>query len=90
MMTAEQILARRDALAAQLQAAVMQYDQLKQTLKQLDRQLCAMQGGLQELDALLTEDAAPREMEERISSYATGLNPIHEASLSCQAPELER
>lgn len=51
------IQARRDALAHQLDQARAQYDQLEQALRQLDRQLCAMAGGVQELDALLTEDA---------------------------------
>lgn len=54
----ERIQARRNALAAQLEQAKAQYDQLETTLKLLDRQLCAMQGGLQELDALLAEDDA--------------------------------
>jgi len=47
------IQARRDALAAQLAQAQQQYAQLEATLATLDRQLCAMAGGLQELDALL-------------------------------------
>lgn len=47
------IQARRDALAAQLAQAQQQYDQLEATLATLDRQLCAMAGGLRELDALL-------------------------------------
>jgi len=52
--------ARRDALQAQLDQARQQYDQLEQTLRTLDRQLCAMAGGLQELDALLAQaDAGP-------------------------------
>jgi hypothetical protein len=51
------IQARRAALAAQLDQARAQYDALEATLKALDRQLCAMAGGLQELDALL---ALPR------------------------------
>ena len=50
----ERIQARRDELAAQLAEAQQQYAQLEQMLKELDRQLCAMAGGLQELDALLT------------------------------------
>lgn len=48
-----QIQARRDALAAQLAEAQQQYAQLEATLTQLDRSMCAMHGGLQELDALL-------------------------------------
>lgn len=47
------IHARRAELAAQIDQARQQYDQLEQALRQLDRQLCAMAGGLQELDALL-------------------------------------
>lgn len=49
---------RRDALQAQLDQARAQYDQLEVTLHTLDRQLCGMAGGLQELDRLLTEDDA--------------------------------
>lgn len=51
----DRITARRDALAAQLEAAQQQYDALERTLHTLDRQLCAMAGGVQELDALLQE-----------------------------------
>lgn len=50
------IRARRDILADQLKQAQQQYDQLEATLHTLDRQLCAMAGGLQELNALLSED----------------------------------
>jgi len=50
------IQARRNELAAQLAAGRAQYDQLEQALKELDRQLCAMAGGVQELDALLSAD----------------------------------
>lgn len=49
------ITARRAALAQQLAQAQQQYDQLDATLRTLDRQLCAMAGGLQELDALLVD-----------------------------------
>lgn len=49
----DHIQARRAALAAQLETAQQQYDQLESTLRALDRQICAMHGGLQELDALL-------------------------------------
>lgn len=55
----DRIQARRDALAQQLAQAQAQYDQLESTLKRLDRQLCAMQGGLQELDALIAAAEAP-------------------------------
>lgn len=54
-MMIEQIRARRAALAAQLAEAQQQYAQLETMLHTLDRQLCAMHGGLQELDALLAE-----------------------------------
>lgn len=54
------IQARRDALSAQLDQATQQYDQLEAALKTLDRQLCAMAGGVQELDALLVQaDSEP-------------------------------
>jgi Tfp pilus assembly protein PilO len=58
---------RRDALAAQLEQGRQQYDQLEATLKELDRQLCAMSGGVQELDALLAVDgdAAEQHGSER-------------------------
>jgi phage shock protein A len=52
----DRITARRDALASQLSQARQQYDQLEQTLKLLDRNICAMAGGLQELDALLEQE----------------------------------
>jgi Tfp pilus assembly protein PilO len=53
MIAEGQIQSRRDILAAQLEQGRQQYDQLEATLKELDRQLCAMAGGLSELDALL-------------------------------------
>lgn len=52
------IRARRDILAVQMAQAQQQYNQLEATLKQLDRQLCAIAGGVQELDALLTDGEA--------------------------------
>jgi len=58
------IRARRDALATQLEQAQQQYNELEAMLRTLDRQLCAMHGGLQELDALLAaaeDDAAAGE-----------------------------
>jgi small-conductance mechanosensitive channel len=55
-MMIDRIQARRDALAAQMAEARQQYDQLEQTLKLLDRNICAMAGGLQELDALLEQE----------------------------------
>jgi phage shock protein A len=51
----ERVRARRAALVAQMAEAQQQYAQLEQTLQQLGRNLDAMQGGLQELDALLAE-----------------------------------
>lgn len=56
---------RRAALAAQLAQAQQQYVELERTLHTLDRQMCAMQGGLQELDGLLgapVESGARREV----------------------------
>jgi chromosome segregation ATPase len=53
------IQARRDELQAQLDQARQQYDQLEATLHALDRQLCAMAGGLQELQALLASEEEP-------------------------------
>jgi chaperonin cofactor prefoldin len=55
----EHIRERRDTLAAQLAQGKEQFTQLEQTLHALDRQLCAMQGGLRELDALLEEADPP-------------------------------
>jgi hypothetical protein len=63
----DRIKSRRAALAAQLAVSQRQYDELEQTLHALDRQLCAMAGGLKELDALLSETAP--------------LNGAHEAAL---------
>lgn len=60
----DRITARRDALAAQLAQAKQQYAELEATLLQLDRQLCAMQGGIQELDALL-EDVQHRQEDQQ-------------------------
>jgi regulator of protease activity HflC (stomatin/prohibitin superfamily) len=58
-MMIDRIQARRAALAAQKAEAQQQYEQLEQTLKLLDRNICAMAGGLQELDALLEEATTP-------------------------------
>lgn len=58
MISHSTIQARRDALQSQLESARLQYDQLEAALHALDRQLCAMAGGLQELDRLLAGDAA--------------------------------
>jgi chromosome condensin MukBEF ATPase and DNA-binding subunit MukB len=55
MISTEQVQARRDALAAQMEQGQQEYTQLEQMLAQLDRSICAMAGGLQELDALLAE-----------------------------------
>jgi transposase len=55
------IQARRDALAAQMESAKQQYAELEQALNLLQRNIDAMHGGLQELDALLKDD------EERTS-----------------------
>lgn len=49
------IRARRDALAAQLAEGQQQYQQLENALAMLQRNLDAMHGGLQELEALLQE-----------------------------------
>lgn len=58
--TIVRIRARRDALDAQSQAARLQYADLEEAIRQqqrdlalLQRNLDAMHGGLQELDALL-------------------------------------
>lgn len=58
----EIIQARRDSLAAQIEEATDQFNQLESMAKELDRQLCAMIGGLQELDNLLAT-----EQEEEVS-----------------------
>lgn len=50
------IRARRDALAAQIEEGKQQYAQLEHALAMLQRNLDAMHGGLQELDALLQND----------------------------------
>lgn len=55
MISRSAIDVRRARLAAQLAEAQQQYAQLETILHTLDRQLCAMHGGLQELDALLAE-----------------------------------
>lgn len=48
-----QIQARRNALAADLEAVRAEHDRLEGVLLSLRRQLDAMHGGLLELDALL-------------------------------------
>ncbi len=52
----EQIQSRRDELADQMAQAQAQYTEIEAVLKELDRQMCAMAGGLQELDTLLSAD----------------------------------
>jgi DNA repair exonuclease SbcCD ATPase subunit len=54
----ERIMARREELMRKLLQAQQQYSELEGTLHTLDRQLCAMHGGIQELDALLADGAA--------------------------------
>lgn len=59
---ADQIRARRDALAAQFEQAQAEYQQVEDLLANLQRSIDAMHGGLQELDGLLAaieEGAAP-------------------------------
>lgn len=51
----DHIQARRDELATHIAQARQQYAELEESLRLLDRQLCAMAGGIQELDALLKE-----------------------------------
>lgn len=58
------IRARRATLAAQKVQAEQQYAELERTLLLLQRNIDAMHGGLQELDALLAElgEAAAEEL----------------------------
>ena len=82
----DRIRERRAALAAQVSQAQQQYTELEQMLHMLDRQICAMQGGLQELDDLLAD---PVEFVPFMSPYVTGLDPAHEAALletPCDSP----
>lgn len=66
------VQSRRAALQAQLDQARARYDQLEAAfaadLKERDRQLCAMAGGVQELDALLSE--GPPAPDERATEDA--------------------
>lgn len=57
------ITTRRAALKAQFDQAQAQYDALEEQLRTLDRQLCMMAGGVQELDALLAIDVTAPEEE---------------------------
>jgi len=57
---------RRDALAAQVAQAQQQYAELEVMIATLDRQICAMQGGVQELDALL---ALPEENDRAAHAW---------------------
>lgn len=70
------IQARRAALVEQIAEARQQYDQLEQTLQALDRQMCAMHGGLQELDALLHD-----EMPATIASNGAAVQQHHKETL---------
>jgi hypothetical protein len=54
-------IVRRDELAAQLAEGHQQYAQFEAALKELDRQLYALLGGIQELDALLAREEPPTE-----------------------------
>jgi hypothetical protein len=74
---------RRAALAAQLAQAQQQYIELERTLHALDRQLCAMQGGLQELDALVApaEAGARREI-----GLVAGAGPDSGGAVAAPAP----
>lgn len=88
----DHIQARRNELAAQMAQAQQQYAELEQTLTLLDRQLCAMAGGLQELDDLLEaskEDAQQcgdeRQHGERIagSDNQDEQQTNHGGSIAC-------
>ena len=90
----ERIRARRAALAAQIEQAKAQYNELETMLKELDRQILAMLGGLNELDQLIvtadseqmnadmvSESAFIAPESAVTSTYATGLNGAHESAL---------
>ena len=65
MTTIETIRTRRDGLAEKVAQAQQEYAQVEQMLVQLDRQICAMHDGVQELDALLLElEAQPQPSQE--------------------------
>lgn len=51
----DRIHVRLDALSAQLAQAKQQYAELEATLRDLDRQLCMMAGGVHELELLLND-----------------------------------
>jgi hypothetical protein len=78
------IRARRASLAAQLAEAQQQYDQSEATLRLLGRNLDAMQGGLQELDALLV---SPAEAEARCEiGLIAGAGPDSGGAVAAPAP----
>lgn len=54
----ERLRARRAELAAQMEQAQQEYAQIEAMLAQLQRNIDAMHGGLQELDALLGHETA--------------------------------
>ena len=62
------IAERRDALQAQFDAAEREYNELERAMQLLDRQLCAMRGGLAELDALLSADPPIRDERDMLMS----------------------
>jgi len=51
----ERIRQRRAQLQQQLDAGRAQYERQEAQLKELDRQLCMIAGGMAELDALLSD-----------------------------------
>lgn len=85
MISIDRIHARHAELAALIDQGRLafadlevQRDQAICQLAELQRHLDGMAGAKQELDALL-ESVAP--VAERISTYATGLNGVHESAL---------
>jgi hypothetical protein len=79
------IQARRAALATQAEQAKQQYAELQATLHELDRQICGMHGGIQELDALL---ALPEDSGLLIRSATARLAQASEMIASYQGGEI--
>lgn len=65
----DRIALRHATLRNQIAEAQAQYNQLEATLKELDRQLLAMFGGLHELEALMSDAPA----EERNGAAVEGI-----------------
>jgi phage shock protein A len=68
------IHARRQTLEEQVAQAQQQYAQIETLLHELDRQICGMHGGLQELSALIAESEAAAPTVEPAERSSNGVH----------------